>query len=59
MVIVPPSGTEVTRDVTATYTREGAKLRMQWEGAGRTEGTLANGTFKMNNEGMILEYRKQ
>ena len=57
-VFVPPSGTEVTREVSATYTRDGAKLRMQWQGAGTTEGTLSGDTFTMNNEGMVLIYRK-
>ena len=58
MTFVPPSGPEVTRDVNATYTRDGTTLRMQWEGAGTTVGTVEGNTFTMNNEGMLLVYRK-
>ncbi len=58
MVFVPPSGKEVTREVSATYTREGAKLTMQWKGAGKTTGTIETNTFTMNNEGMVFVYRK-
>ena len=58
MVFVPPPGTEVTREVRATYTRDGARLTMQWEGAGTTVGTVEGNTFTMNNEGMVLVYRK-
>jgi hypothetical protein len=57
-VFVPPSGTEATREVTATYTKEGAKLTMQWKGAGTTTGTVESNTFTMNNEGMVFVYRK-
>jgi hypothetical protein len=57
-VFVPPSGTETTNEVSATYTREGAKLTMQWKGAGTTTGTVEGNTFSMNNEGMMLVYRK-
>ncbi len=55
---VPPSGSEVTREVSATYTREGSKLIMKWQGAGITTGTVEGNTFTMNNEGMLLVYRK-
>jgi len=58
MTFVPPSGPEVTRDVNATYSRDGTTLRMQWEGAGTTVGTVEGNTFTMNNEGMLLVYRK-
>ncbi len=58
MVFVPPPGQEVTREVKATYTRQGSKLTMQWEGAGITEGVVEGTTFTMNNEGMVLAYRK-
>ena len=57
-VFVPPSGSEVTSEASATYTREGAKLTMQWQGAGTTTGTIEGKTFTMNNEGMVLTYRK-
>jgi hypothetical protein len=58
MVFVPPSGTEVVREVTATYVREGSKLNMQWKGAGKTVGTFDGQRFTMNNEGMILVYQR-
>ncbi len=58
MVFVPPSGAEATRDSSATYTREGSKLKMQWKGAGLTTGTLEGSTFTMNNEGMVFAYKK-
>jgi hypothetical protein len=57
-VFVPPSGPEVTRDVSATYTKEGAKLTMQWQGAGMTTGTIEGNTFTMDNEGMLFVYQK-
>lgn len=55
---VPPSGTVASREVSATYTREGDKLTMQWKGAGTTVGTVSGNTFTMNNEGMVLAYKK-
>jgi hypothetical protein len=58
MIFVPPSGTEATREVSATYTRDGSKLTMQWKGAGKTVGTIDGNTFTMENEGMVLVYRK-
>jgi hypothetical protein len=57
-VFVPPSGQEATREVSATYTRQGSKLTMQWQGAGRTTGTIEGNTFTMDNEGMVFVYRK-
>ena len=57
-VFVPPTGQEVTREVSATYTKEGSKLTMQWKGAGTTTGTVEGKTFTMNNEGMLFVYRK-
>ena len=57
-VFVPPSGQEATREVSATYTQDGAKLTMQWKGAGMTVGTVDGNTFTMDNEGMIFVYRK-
>ena len=57
-VFGPPSGSTVTREVSATYTQEGSTLKMQWQGAGRTEGTLQGDTFNMNNEGMIFSYKR-
>ena len=57
-VFVPPSGQEATREVSATYTKEGSKLTMQWKGAGMTTGTIEGNTFTMDNEGMLFVYRK-
>jgi hypothetical protein len=57
-VFVPPSGTEVTREVTATYTRDGSRLTMQWKGAGITEGIVQGDVFTMDNEGMVFVYEK-
>ena len=57
-VFVPPSGSEVARDVTATYTKEGSKLIMQWQGAGTTTGTIEGNNFSMDNEGMKFVYKK-
>jgi hypothetical protein len=57
-VFVPPSGKEATRDVSATYTKDGSKLTMQWQGAGVTTGTIEGDTFTMNNEGMVFVYKK-
>jgi hypothetical protein len=57
-VFVPPSGSEVARDVSATYTKEGSKLTMQWQGAGTTTGIIEGNTFTMDNEGMLFVYRK-
>ena len=57
-IFVPPSGPEVTREVSATYTKEGSKLTMQWEGTGITTGTIEGNTFTMDNAGMVFVYRK-
>lgn len=51
-------GTDVTREVKATYEQEGSKLTMKWKKAGTTTGALEGNTFTMNNEGMIFAYRK-
>ncbi|MBC8868389.1 MAG: hypothetical protein H8E44_03175 [Planctomycetes bacterium] len=59
VVFGSPSGADVTRKVNATYTREGAKLNMQWEGAGKTAGAFEGDSFTMNNEGMVFAYKKQ
>lgn len=58
MTFVPPSGSEATMDVKATFTREGRTLRMTWAGAGSTTGTVEGNTFSMNNVGMLLVYKK-
>ncbi len=58
MVFSPGSGADATREVKATYTRQGSQLTMRWEGAGMTTGTVEGDTFTMNNEGMVLAYRK-
>ena len=57
-VFVPPSGKEATREVSATYAKDGIKLTMQWKGAGMTTGTIEGNTFTMDNEGMVFVYAK-
>ncbi len=57
-IFVPPAGSVATQQVAATYTKDGPKLTMNWEGAGTTTGTLDGNTFTMENEGMVLVYRK-
>ena len=52
------AGRDAAIEVKATYTREGPKLTMKWQGAGMTIGTLEGDTFTMNNEGMVFAYRK-
>ncbi len=52
------AGRDAAIEVKATYTREGTKLTMQWQGAGTTMGTVEGDTFTMNNEGMVFAYRK-
>jgi len=52
------AGRDAAIEVKATYTREGPKLTMQWQGAGLTIGTVEGDTFTMNNEGMVFAYRK-
>ncbi len=58
MTFVPPSGTEATVETKATYTVQGRKLNMQRQGAGKTTGTVEGSTFTMENEGMVLAYKK-
>jgi hypothetical protein len=57
-VFVPPSGTELAKEVSATYTKDGQTLTMRWQGAGTTIGTIDGRTFTMNNEGLVFVYRK-
>jgi hypothetical protein len=57
-VFVPPAGEEIAREVSATYTKDGSKLTMQWQGAGKTVGTIEGNTFTMDNEGTVFVYRK-
>ena len=54
---VPTKG-DMSREVKATYTRQGAELTLQWEGAGMTMGNVNGNTFTMTNEGMVFSYRK-
>lgn len=58
LAFVLPSGKASSREVSATYTREGSKLNLQWQGAGRTTGTIEGTTFTMDNEGTLFAYRK-
>ena len=53
-----PSGQAQSREVGATYTRDGSRLTMQWQGAGVTIGTIEGDTFTMDNEGQLFLYRK-
>jgi hypothetical protein len=55
---IDPSGTEIVREVGATYTKDGLKLTMQWKGAGITVGTMQSNTFTMDNDGMLFVYTK-
>lgn len=57
-VFVPEGGPEVKREVSATYTRDGSKLTMRWQGAGVTAGEVQGNTFRMNNEGTVFLYQK-
>jgi hypothetical protein len=52
------AGREAAIERKATYTRKDSKLTMKWQGAGTTLGTVEGDTFTMNNEGMVLAYRK-
>ena len=52
------AGSDTAIEVKATYTREGQKLTMKWQGAGMTMGTVQGDTFTMDNEGMVFAYRK-
>jgi hypothetical protein len=52
------AGRDAAIEVKATYTREGPKLTMKWQGAGMTIGTIEGDTFTMNNEGMVFAYQK-
>ena len=58
MAFLVPSGQAQSREVSASYTRDGSKLTMQWQGAGMTSGTVEGDTFTMENEGQLLLYRK-
>jgi len=61
VTFVPPSGREATVETSATYSLEGLKLNtlnMQWQGAGKTTGTIEGNTFTMENEGMVFAYQK-
>lgn len=55
---VAPLGQAQSREVSATYTREGSRLTMQWQAAGMTIGTIEGDTFTMENEGQIFVYKK-
>ena len=57
-VFGPPNGDDIHRRVTASYTQTGDELLLRWDGAGMTKGTLGDGSFTMNNEGMIFVYAK-
>jgi hypothetical protein len=52
------AGRDAPIEVKATYKQEGPTLKMQWQGAGTTTGTVTGDTFTMNNEGMVFAYQK-
>ncbi len=54
----PPGGAVSTIEVAATSTRDGPRLRLQWERAGTTSGIIASNTFTMENEGIVFSYKK-
>lgn len=54
---VAPTGREVVRETSATYTQSGPDVSMRWKGAGRTEGRREGDLFTMTNEGMLFTYR--
>ncbi len=58
MTIIPPGGTEITTEASATYTMNDLTLTMHWKGAGITVGTISGNTFTMENEGLIYVYSK-
>jgi hypothetical protein len=53
-----PERGDMSREVKATYSSQGGKLTMQWEGAGTTMGNVNENTFTMTNEGTVFVYRK-
>jgi hypothetical protein len=57
-IFSPQSGYEVSRVANAIYTRNGSELKMRWEGAGNTTGTIEGDTFTMDNHGMVFVYKK-
>ena len=59
IVLSPYARAAITREVNATYTRDGASLNMQWSGAGKTRGKLDGKNFEMMNEGIVYCYRRQ
>jgi hypothetical protein len=58
MTFLPPSGREATVNTKATYSRQGSVLKMQWQNAGTTTGTVEGNRFTMENEGMVFVYTK-
>lgn len=55
---VPQGPQDVAIERTASYTIAGAGLTMSWEGFGVTTGTVEGNEFRMENEGVLYEYRK-
>lgn len=55
---VMPSGQSGSRDVRATWIRDGSRLTMTWQGAGTTTGTVEGDRFSMKNEGQEFTYRR-
>jgi hypothetical protein len=58
IAVVLSSGAASSRQVSCSYTREGSTLTMQWQGAGRTTGTIEGDSFTMYNDGTLYAYRR-
>ena len=58
MDFTAPNGVKASRNVNATYRQKGDTLTMKWDRAGVTKGAVHGDTFTMNNEGMVLTYRR-
>lgn len=57
-VFIPAGSKEITRDVEATYIRDGDTLEMKWKGAGTTRGTVERDRFTLDNEGIRFTYQR-
>jgi len=59
LVLAPGAGLQVNREVRATCSFDGSRLTLQWEEGGSAGGSIRGDTITLNNEGLILYYRKQ
>jgi hypothetical protein len=53
-----PQREDMSREVKATYSLQGAELTMRWEGAGMTMAHINGNQLTMTNEGMVFSYQK-